>query len=308
MDSHYRHQIETLLAAANDLNIKSQVINSNGGLIKLYKDNKSFLFYQSYTPLNSALSSKLTTNKYQTHKLLLANNLPTPASFFGYTLKTLDKAINKFGFPIVAKPTLGSYGDQVFCNITSKLEATKAVSHILKFHKTFLLEPHLPGYDYRFLVLNNQVIGLIQRQPPLVTGDGITTIANLLKKNHLLEPDIPLKSYLHQQHLSLDSVLPKKQTITIRGNANFSTGGTTITIDQKDVHSDLISLAIEAAMVLKIQLSGVDILIKDLSKPRENNAVILELNSSPGFYPHHHPTKGKPQLVAHTILRYLFNL
>ncbi len=186
---------------------------------------------------------------------------------------------------------------------------TRAVKQVLKEHRSFVVEKYCRGKDYRFLVLDGKVIGIVKREPPTVRGDGETTIREYLKKyNPRLPIDIEMRQMLKRQGLSMRSVPQRGQTVKLRKNTNIATGADSTTVSNDSIHPDLRWLAVQAVNAMGMSLAGVDMLIKNPKKSRKNNAVILEINSQPGIDIHERPDFGTPQPVAEIILKYLFRL
>lgn len=218
-------------------------------------------------------------------------------------------AITEIGLPLVVKPLKGLGGKYVTVNIRSETELKKAVKQVLKEHHGFVVEKFCRGKDYRFLILQGKLIGIVKREPPAVTGDGKHTVRQLLRKsNPMLPIDMELRQTLTRQDLNLGSVPQIGNVVRLSKNTNITTGADSTTVADNTIHPDLRLLAIQAVNTMGMSLAGVDMLIQNPKKPRKNNAVILEINSQPGIDIHESPDYGQPQPVAETILKNLLDL
>ncbi|MBP9836926.1 MAG: cyanophycin synthetase [Candidatus Pacebacteria bacterium] len=208
----------------------------------------------------------------------------------------------QLGFPIIVKPNSGHQGLGVAL-VYNKQELYKAMGEIFKSDNIALVQPFVKGDDYRIVVLDNKTISAYQRIPLNVTGDGKSTIRQLLEtKSEILIKngrnvkiklnDIRIKNKLKHQKLTLDSILEKKQLVYLLDSANLSTGGDSIDVT-KTIHPKFKKLAINLTRDMNLRLCGVDLIIDgDISnKPR--NYWILEINASPGL--DHYAKLGKEQ-------------
>jgi D-alanine-D-alanine ligase-like ATP-grasp enzyme len=78
----------------------------------------------------------------------------------------------------------------------------------------------------------------------------------------------------------------------------------------KQAHPQLLSMAVDAARLLSIDVAGVDLICPDIAAPfqRDTETAILEVNPGPDILWHLHPSEGQPQPVDDLFLRYLFPL
>ncbi len=92
----------------------------------------------------------------------------------------------------------------------------------------------------------------------------------------------------------------------LRLTGNLSTGGTAIDRTD-DIHPDNVEIAEQAAKVIGLDIAGIDMLVKDISKPiKDQNGAICEVNAGPGFRMHTNPTDGHPRDVARPVVERLF--
>ncbi|MBI4034904.1 MAG: ATP-grasp domain-containing protein [Candidatus Chisholmbacteria bacterium] len=301
-----------LLQAAKSLGITAQIINYPNEKIKLTKGQKSHIVHKKGINLNLHSAIILTRNKAKTLDLLRHHGLPIPKI---YDLKS------NISFPLVVKPISGQKGQHVYLNIQNQNQLDTALTHI---SGPVLTQQFIPGHDLRFLILAGKVIGIVNRRLPRITGDGHSTIKQLLNQENTRRVKLTQKIgrrmlnrlrhwprinwYLKLQSLTLNSILPKAKTIAVYPLANFSTGASAHALAKNQIHPSLIRLAEQTVKLTRLKVAGVDMIVKDWTKPATpNNAYIIEINSDPSLRLHDWPNTGHPQHVAQKLLTYIFS-
>ena len=87
----------------------------------------------------------------------------------------------KLGLPVIVKPNSQSQGRAVSL-VHTKRDFFQAMRSVFKLDRVALVQRVVRGHDYRIVVLDDRVISAYERIPLLVTGDGRTTIAQLLDR------------------------------------------------------------------------------------------------------------------------------
>ncbi len=212
----------------------------------------------------------------------------------------------ELGFPVIVKPLNLSLGILV-TKVYNKQEYYQVAEKILATQSVLIVERFYNGNDFRILVLDNEVIAAYQRIPLSVTGDGKSTILELLqnKREQLIKTgekilidvaDFRIIKKLNQQNLTFDSVLAEDTLIYLLDNANLSTGGDAVDFTDK-IHPDFQKLAINITKDMGLRLAGVDILTADITQPIVDYTVdytLLEINSAPGLA--HYALLGEQQI------------
>ena len=98
------------------------------------------------------------------------------------------------------------------------------------------------------------------------------------------------------------------QVVTLRHNANLSTGGTSK--DVTDVmHPAVARMCARAAAVTGLDVCGIDLRLPDISQPLGAGRAagcVIEINASPGLRMHLHPSEGSSRDVAGDIIDQLY--
>ncbi|NLK88248.1 MAG: cyanophycin synthetase [Clostridiaceae bacterium] len=259
-------------------------------------------------------------NKHLTKQMLSGAGIPVPRGDIAYTLRSAAVAAAAIGWPVVVKPFDANQGKGVFTNITDMKELENAFETASGYSHAVLVERHIPGKDYRLLAAGGKMIAAAERRAPFVIGDGINTIRQLVEIENLN----PLRGADHEKPLTIikiddmsrqvlakcgyseNSIPAPGEKVVLRYNGNLSTGGTARDCTD-EVHPYNAELAVKAAQLMELDIAGIDITCKDISKPLdEENGAVIEVNAAPGLRMHIYPTEGMSRNVAGDILDYLY--
>ncbi len=272
------------------------------------------------TGKTSSIGLEIASDKQMTKNLLQQGGIPVP---FGYQVAFTDElrsVIEAVGFPLVIKPVDGNQGKGATINIKTMEEAELAFSEAREWSDDVLVEKYIRGFDFRMLVINNTFTAAAKRTPAHVTGDGRSTIRELIDRvnadprrgygHEKMLTEIKVdKMTLHilQQHdLTTESVLPKGKVLYLKNTANLSTGGTSEDVTDT-VHSWNIFMAERISKIIDLDICGIDVMAPNLSESiSETGGAVLEVNGAPGFRMHLEPTIGQPRAVASPVIDMLF--
>lgn len=267
----------------------------------------------------SAVGVDISCDKLITKALLEKHNLPVVTGYRVNNTVDLVYYADKISYPVVLKPQFGNQGKGVIVNIKNRSELIEAYNRLIKEYKEIMIEAFVEGKDYRVCVVDGKVVAAALRIPPFVVGDGVKSIRELIDKinedprrgsdheNVLtkIKIDEALSSKLQEEGYNLRTVLPKGLVVYLRGNANISTGG--IAVDCTDIIcEENKEICIRASSALGLNICGVDICCKDISKPLKGQGAIVEMNSAPGIRMHHYPFEGQSRDVAKAIVDMMF--
>ncbi len=239
-----------------------------------------------------------------------------------YNYQHIDDALDfadMLGYPVVLKPTVGSHGEHVYVAIQSRtrlLECIKSSKAHVNGNGNFLIESYYRGNEYRLFVTKNNYFAAVARTPASVTGDGSSTIKQLVTNENYrrmnprntclceIKIDETVTTYLQENNRTLESVPGRNQRVFLRMNSNVSTGGNCHDVT-KLVHPSIIELAHTIREKLSVPFIGIDLLCDSIADPL-NDYAICELNSAPGLSLHMMPESGVPQNVASAVVDVLF--
>lgn len=253
------------------------------------------------TDQTSGISIKNARDKYQTAMILRGAGLPGGVNKLVSSEDEAVLAARAFGGSVVIKPADQDRGDGVTANLTMDIKIKEAFKKARAFSTRVLVEKMIPGFTHRLTVVDGTVISVRQRIPGGITGDGISTISDLVLAKNATDWGIRWKRTRGTDHISLDgealdileevnlspnSILEKGCFQRLRRRDNINAGGTNneLVLDGKNVHPDNIDLAINATKEMRLDIAGIDLITIDISKSwREVNAAICEINARPQF-------------------------
>lgn len=237
----------------------------------------------------------LARDKMACAEVLRRGGLPVPDHFRAASLAQAKRLAERLGYPVVIKPSNLDGGIGVAAGLQNEEQLESAWAKARKHSKAILVEKHQEGEDYRLIVFDGQLVWAVGRQPAGVSGDGRSSIAELVAEANrdprrgyhaaaTLRPlslDEEALALLTTQECSLETVLPVGRFVRLRRAANLSSGGTAVGLTA-DVHPDNRRLAEDAVRLIGLDLAGVDLIVPDLGVSwRESGGAIIEINAQP---------------------------
>jgi len=309
---------QALVDEAEKRKIPYRRLDSNS-LLQLGYGKKTKRIQAAITDQTSLIGADIAQDKNRTKNILEENFLPVPMGVVVNSIDELQKVRVRMPPPYALKPLNGNHGNGVALNLMTSAEVMKAFDEARKFSPAILIEEMCPGRDYRVLVVNGKMIAAAERRPPFIMGDGIHTVLQLIeninqdprrgeghdKMLSKIRVDEITLALLQKQGLSLASVLPSKQMILLRENANLSSGGTAVDVTDQ-VHPQVSTLCERAARVVGLDICGIDLIHDDISMPVQAQTKIIEVNAGPGLRMHLAPSEGSARPVAEPILDMLY--
>ncbi|WP_373893900.1 acylphosphatase [Virgibacillus sp. CBA3643] len=258
-------------------------------------------------------------DKELTKQHLLKGNVPVPqGKMFEEHIddEEIISSCANMRFPLVVKPTNGNAGKGVFANIQSLEDFRDIVSYIRHElnYPEIIVEDYIPGEEFRIVVIEDRVLGAMNRRPTSVVGDGIHSIKQLIyRKNQirkmnphltsrLIKVDREVEDLLHRDGHTLKTVPEEGERVFLREKSNLSAGGDAIDVTD-ELTPELKNIAINAGKAIPgLAHYGVDMIVD-----KENNTgVILEVNARPGIGGHLFPMEGRSRDFAKDIIDYYF--
>ncbi|RMF30401.1 MAG: lysine biosynthesis protein LysX [Candidatus Nitrosothermus koennekii] len=183
---HVRWEEKALVNTAKKKGIDLETINSSDLIIDLDNDidmpdlilQRSVSYFKSLHStaalegkgkrvINQLFTSIHAGNKLFTHTLLKNANIPTPRAFIAFTHENALKAMDRLGYPVVLKPTIGSWGRLIA--LLNDKDAADAVledrEHMFPIYQIYYIEEFVkrPPRDIRAIVVGEEVVGAIYR-------------------------------------------------------------------------------------------------------------------------------------------------
>ncbi|MCB9801213.1 MAG: hypothetical protein H6773_03460 [Pseudomonadales bacterium] len=304
-------------------------IVSGTQIICLTYNGKTQTYYHQVPSSTTALAKYACNNKRVTTNLLTHADVSVPK---GYRLKRsasaeyIKEIYDDLHKPLVVKPSDGTWGENITVNVTDFDTFTKAIDTAFAYggthSKTIIIEEMFAGEEYRILATREKVIGILNRRPASVLGNGVDPIKILIQEknknplrgvkngtaSHLkIRMDQKMKNTLAEQGLSFDTIPEEGERIFLRNVSNVSQGGDAIDFTDL-VHPSVNEIALKAIRAIPgLSFAGVDFLSTDITKPQTKDSyVIIEINDSPGFDIHDYPYEGENRHAAREFLFLMF--
>jgi len=315
---------QLLLKAAVKRGIRFEIIDRDENFILLQKGNhKEYVKQATKTSLDSYSTVLIMENKIVTKKVLKGQGIQVPE---GTSYRNIEDAILDYekyqGKQIVIKPKSTNFGlgITIFTNQFTKEDFQQAFEMAFEHDQTVLLENFMMGKEYRFLVMGEEVVGILHRVPANIIGDGKHTIQQLIHEKNK-DPlrgkgyKTPLEKiqlgeaeemFLRNQFKSPSDIPEIGEMVYLRENSNISTGGDSIDFTD-DIDESYKEIAVQSAKAAGATFCGVDMMIVDTSVgATEENYSIIEINFNPAIHIHCYPYQGINRKADDKILDLLF--
>ncbi|MCX7711397.1 MAG: bifunctional glutamate--cysteine ligase GshA/glutathione synthetase GshB [Clostridia bacterium] len=311
---------QALISEAFNRNIEVNILDWDDNFIRLKKGNKTeYVKQATRTSADTYIAPLIMENKEVTKIVLRENGINVPQGITVQSVSDATKDFNRFfGKNIVVKPKSTNFGKGVIIlkDVQSQESYENAVDHALHYDTSVLIEEFIPGKEYRFLVIGDEVAAILHRVPANVIGDGIHTIEELVAEKNkdplrgkgyvtplekIILGDVE-KDYLQIHGKTIHYIPQSGETVYLRENSNISTGGDSIDFTD-DILDEYKGIAVQAAKAAGAKICGADIIIQDIKAiPNDQNHSIIELNFNPALHIHDFPYQGQNRQVEKKVL------
>ncbi len=308
-----------IVAAALKRGIPARRLNKDS-LVQLGQGAFARRISTAETSRTGAIAETIAQDKELTRDLLRQVGVPVPEGRPVTSAEDAWIAAQEIGTPVVVKPQFGNHGRGVTTNLTTKEQVVAAYEVAKTSTEEIIVEQFAPGDDYRLLIVGKKLIAAARREPAQVVGDGLQTIRQLVDEvnrdprrgddhatslSKIVIDTIALTT-LAEQGYTTNGIPAAGTRVLIRRNANLSTGGTATDVTDR-VHPDVAARAVEAAMIIGLDVAGIDIVAEDISRPmKAQRGVVVEVNAGPGLRMHLEPSVGQRRPVGEAIIDSLF--
>lgn len=286
--------------------IHVEVIDAEHAYFRLTLGGRSVVCRESLSEMTSAIAMSRCQDKRVTLKLLREAGITVPAQADAGDPAAVEHFLAEQG-AVVVKPVEGEQGKGISVNLSDANEVQAAIERARQFCDRVILEQYCDGQDLRIVVIGFKVVAAAVRRPPVVIGDGRSSVRDLIDKQSRRrqaathgESRIPVDDEtvrcLNAQAYALDDVPPAEAQVRVRNTANLHTGGTIHDVTA-ELHPVLCAAAETAAKALDIPVTGLDFLVPAVDGP---DYVVIEANERPGLANH------EPQPTAARFIDLLF--
>jgi GNAT-family acetyltransferase (TIGR03103 family) len=286
--------------------IRVEVLDAETGEMRLSHGGRSVVTRESLSEFTSAVAMSRCDDKRLTRRIVSEVGVVVPRG----RLATFDDRDHEFLSEVgdvVVKPTRGEQGKGITVGVGSAAELDEALTRAREQHPEVLIEQRAPGDDLRLVVIDGNVVAAALRMPAEVIGTGSHTVAELIETQSRRraaatggESRIPVDAVtagtVRDSGWELDDVLPEGLRLRVRRTANLHQGGTIHDVTA-EVNPALCQVAVTAAEAIGIPVTGIDLLVPDVTGA---DYVFVEANERPGLANH------EPQPTAAAFVDFLF--
>lgn len=288
---------------------------NDGNLVQLGYGAAQRRIWTAESDQTSAIAEGIAQDKDFTKRLLASCGVPVPE---GQIVNSADEAwevAQDIGFPVTVKPSDGNHARGVTLELFKEADVKAAFALAQPEGSDVIVEKFIDGIEHRLLVVGGKVVAATKGETVSVHGNGQATLAELVAvlnqdPRRGPEQEYPLdwidlekgavQLELKRQNVTPGSVIPQGQGVLLQRNGNMAIDCT------DDVHPDVAYYAQLAAKIVGLDIAGMDMILKDVSKPLQGQGAILEVNAGPGLLMHLKPTSGAPRPVGMAIADHLF--
>jgi GNAT-family acetyltransferase (TIGR03103 family) len=283
-----------------------EILDAGAGEMRLSHGGRSVITRESLSEYTSAVAMARCDDKRLTRRLVLEAGIQVPKGRLA-TFDEHDHAFLEEVGDVVVKPTRGEQGKGITVGVSGGDELDAALARAREEHPEVLIEQRAPGDDLRLVVIDGKVVAAALRKPAEITGTGHHKIRELIDAQSRRraaatggESRIPVDDVtvatVAEAGFTFDDVLPEGQILRVRRTANLHQGGTIHDVTAK-VNPHLSEVAVTAADAIGIPVTGIDLLVPDVTA---SEYVFIEANERPGLANH------EPQPTAKAFVDFLF--
>ncbi|MEU5896467.1 hypothetical protein [Streptomyces venezuelae] len=217
---------------------------------------------------------------------------------------------------VVAKPRAGMRGDAVRMDLATAAAVAEHIAERRHLFRSWIVEEQIEGKDLRLQLVDGELVAACVREPASVTGDGRTTLADLIEEHRIavtaanpdnrLVVDAETRALLTAQGLTLDEVPADGRAVRLKRTANLAKGGVAVDVTDS-LHPDFGPWAASVAELFGTGILAIDALCAAPHEPPTDGATILEINTAPEWVHHTFSREGTHD-IATRILRAWFDL
>ncbi|WP_167103657.1 N-acetylglutaminylglutamine synthetase [Mycobacterium sp. DL592] len=286
--------------------IHIEVLDAETGEMRLSHGGRSVVTRESLSEYTSAVAMSRCDDKRLTRRIVSEAGIAVPTGRLA-TFDADDHAFLAEVGDVVVKPTRGEQGKGITVGVDSPEALDDALARAREHHPEVLIEQRAQGDDLRLVVIDGKVVAAAVRKPAEVVGTGRHTVRELIETQSRRraaatggESHIPLdavtETTVAEAGWTLDAVLPEGERLRVRRAANLHQGGTIHDVTAI-VHPELRRVAVAAAQAIGIPVTGIDLLVTDVTRA---DYVFIEANERPGLANH------QPQPTAAAFVDFLF--
>jgi D-alanine-D-alanine ligase-like ATP-grasp enzyme len=295
----------------------------SGGVLEIRLDGRTTWVYRQEVALDPAVTLRASLDKSLAHGFLAAAGISIP----DHRLCDVNRLGSALGFlrehpeGVVVKPAGGTGGGiGTTASVRTELQLRRAVLLASRKTQQVLVEARVPGHVHRILFLDGELLDVVRREPPHVTGDGSASIRTLIERENearlealgrrgpaLLTTTLDCVFTLAAAGLELGSVPESGRRVQVKATTNQA-GPADCHTERTPIAPELLRQVTAAVAATNLRLAGVDLITTDVAQPLEaTGGAVIEVNGNPAL--HHHYQVADPagaSRVCIPVLRRVF--
>jgi glutathione synthase/RimK-type ligase-like ATP-grasp enzyme len=254
-------------------------VRADGWLMALSRGTQRHFTFGYHIGLNSAIAHRLANDKSATAEVLALSGVPCiPHHVFlnpnatrrlqalGWW-ETMLRLLAENPQGVVVKPNEGSAGRSVL-KATNRRELETAVEQLFAANMALAIAPYVEIEDeVRVILLEEAPMVVYSKVRASVVGDGTHTLRELAG---VAVPDAKLGDL---GTCELDAIVPAGERRVLNWRHNLDAGARPVLLEEGDVRTACVKLAIDAARAIKIAFASIDVVRADRAWK------VLEINS-----------------------------
>ena len=282
--------------------VGAEIDEEPSGFLRITRNGVWTRVWRQWVQLDDAVTIRAALDRTFVHAALAGAGIPVPANI---TVPVSDLGAARDmvrGGPVVVKPASGTGGGRgATASVRTESQLERAALLASRHDGLLVVEAKAEGDVYRLLFLEGELLDVVRRLPPSVTGDGALTIRELVRRENrrrlaaggeaglpLITPNLDMLFTLEHAGLRLGSVPARDERVAVKTVTNQSGPNDNVTVREAP-SPDLVDEARRAADALGVRLAGVDVITTSLETSlRESGGVVIEVNGGPGLHHHYH--------------------
>lgn len=266
----------------------------DGGFTELRRDGATLRVRGSDVGIDTYLTYRIAGNKGITGRRLGEAGVPiVDSTEFGVLdVRAILDHVSRDPRRYVLKPAAGTGGGAgVTVSPSDRRMVLRSLRDAGAFSRRVRVDERIDGRVARVLILRDRVLDAVVRTPAAVTGDGRSTIGELVRteneRRRRLGPaatgfiglGTDHHAALRRAGLSSSAVPAEGQCVVAAGRSNT---GSELESTRIDLGPEAADVARRAAQAVGVQLAGVDVVLDDTGAA----LAVLEVNTGPGLHWH----------------------
>jgi cyanophycin synthetase len=277
------------------------LVDLGDDFLLMHKNGRETVVRQNRVTLNDAVGMELSRDKVLVNRLLSEAGLRVPrrtevdASDPALALPFFSEAK-----PCVVKPASGTAGGGgVTGGVQTDDDLWRVCMDLSRWIDKVVVEETVAGTEYRLTFLDGELLDAVERRPPSVVGDGISTVDELVQLENrrridssqhdelrVLRIDFDMMLTLKHAGLSLQTVPGPGQRVQVKTAVSENARAENSTVS--NLSAGLIRDAARATRLAHVRLAGVDLVANETSDSLQgDDGAILEVNSPTGLHYHY---------------------